>query len=219
MNRANLNQHNFAIGIPTLNRYDLLKPSLEKYVKDFPSTQIFILDNGSQGIAQDFHADQVTVISSTENLGVAKSWNLLCRQIFSCSDYALILNDDIYLGKTEEQIAGLLMDCDDQHFIVGNNHWCAFLLPAATYFEIGAFDENFFPAYFEDNCYAYRLKLAGKLCFKTSFLDPEIYRNSQTIQKDMSINNRFLLNREYYMKKWGGLPGEETFIIPFNGGQ
>ena len=45
----------FAIGIPTLNRYDLLKPSLMLYLqRDFPTIDIFIMDNGNQGIVNDF---------------------------------------------------------------------------------------------------------------------------------------------------------------------
>jgi hypothetical protein len=41
---------NFAIGIPTLNRADLLVPSLLKYINDFPGVKIFVLDNGNQDI-------------------------------------------------------------------------------------------------------------------------------------------------------------------------
>jgi GT2 family glycosyltransferase len=206
----------FAIGIPTLNRYDLLKEALCKYVHDFPNTEIYILDNGSQGITNDFYGLNVTVISVKENMGVSKSWNWLCSQIFSCHDYALILNDDIYLGKTEEQINDLLMDCDDQDFIVGTGTWCAFLLSADTFNDVGKFDEWIFPAYFEDNDYHTRMKLAGKSYFQTEFLNPVIYRNSQTILKDSTINNRFNDNKNYYISKWGGEPGKETFTTPFN---
>jgi GT2 family glycosyltransferase len=207
----------FAIGIPTLNRYDLLKESLRKYVDDFPNTEIYILDNGNQGIERDFYGVlNVTVIPMKENLGVSKSWNWLCYQIFSCHDYALILNDDIYLGKNEDQINDLLMDCDDQDFIVGTGTWCAFMLSADTFNEVGKFDESIFPAYFEDNDYHIRMKLAGKSYFQTEFLNPEIYRNSQTILKDSTINNRFNDNKNYYINKWGGEPGKETFATPFN---
>ncbi len=38
----------FAIGIPTLNRWDLLMPTLHLYVADFPHTKIYVVDNGNQ---------------------------------------------------------------------------------------------------------------------------------------------------------------------------
>ena len=56
----------FAIGIPTLNRYDLLKPSLMLYTRDFPTTSIFVLDNGNQGIVQD----GVTIVENEKNIGI-----------------------------------------------------------------------------------------------------------------------------------------------------
>ena len=40
----------FAIGIPTLNRADLLNPVLKKYAADFPDTKIYVVDNGNQDI-------------------------------------------------------------------------------------------------------------------------------------------------------------------------
>ena len=43
-------KHSFAIGIPTINRADLLNPTLQKYFQDFPNVDIYILDNGSQKI-------------------------------------------------------------------------------------------------------------------------------------------------------------------------
>ena len=41
----------FAIGIPTINRWDLLRPSLQKYMGiDFCNTWFFVVDNGNQVI-------------------------------------------------------------------------------------------------------------------------------------------------------------------------
>jgi hypothetical protein len=40
----------FAIGIPTLNRFDLLHPALMFYKQDFPNTKIYVVDNGNQNI-------------------------------------------------------------------------------------------------------------------------------------------------------------------------
>jgi hypothetical protein len=60
------------------------------------------------------------------------------------------------------------------------------------------------------------MRLCGFDRINTSYLNPVIYRNSQTILKDSSLNQNFNKNRQYYASKWGGLPSEETFTTPFN---
>lgn len=209
----------FAIGIPTINRYDLLHEALEQYFYDFPTTEIYVIDNGKQGIKVS--GDGFSIYEPWKNLGVAQSWNYLCENIFAHKyDYAFLLNDDIYMGITEDQLLDWIrirkrtMPFD---FAVGTGTWCSFLLPKKTFQEIGKFDENFFPAYFEDNDYHYRLKLQGKTFLQNDFLNPKVYRNSMTIAKDSSLNNRFNDNKNYYIKKWGGEPGQEKYILPFNG--
>ena len=97
---------NFAIGIPTLNRADLLNQALHHYFKIFKNTEIFIIDNGSQQILSRDHLFNID--SPSENLGVSKSWNLLCDKIFKTYDYALILNDDIEMGTSETAISSFI---------------------------------------------------------------------------------------------------------------
>jgi hypothetical protein len=50
----------------------------------------------------------------------------------------------------------------------------------------------------------------------TSFLDPIVYRNSMTIAKEPTLNNRFAQNRAMYVDMWGGLPTEERYVTKFN---
>jgi len=86
----------FQIGIPTLNRIDLLYPALKMYaLKDFKS-HIHIIDNGNEQFSDKEMINNVSVLNMKKNIGVAASWNMLCNRIFKVSDYALILNDDIY---------------------------------------------------------------------------------------------------------------------------
>jgi GT2 family glycosyltransferase len=209
-------QNKFAIGIPTLNRFDLLYPALLFYVNDFPNTKIFVVDNGKQGISDKIKHPNIKVIESETNLGVAKSWNLLCDMIYEQHDYAIILNDDIYWGRKEYELDNLFSNYKED-FFVGNLEWCVFVLPKATYLQVGKFDEDFYPAYYEDNDYAYRMKLVRKFEFKVPFFNPFIYKASQTLEKDSSIKHGFVKNGELYVKKWGGKPNQEKFKRPYDG--
>ena len=208
-------QNKFAIGIPTINRLDLLHPALLFYLRDFPTTKIYVVDNGKQNISEKIKHPNIIVIENEKNMGVASSWNKLCDLIYKENDYAIILNDDIYWGKKDWEIDNLLSN-NKKDFYVTTKDWCAFILPKKTYKDVGEFDENFYPAYYEDNDYFYRMKLIGKKEFKIPMIDPYVYQASQSIDKDSSLRNCMQKNREYYIFKWGGLPNKETFKKPFN---
>jgi hypothetical protein len=59
------------------------------------------------------------------------------------------------------------------------------------------------------------MRLAGIPIVYEDDLNPEIYRNSQSILKDPILSN-YIENRDYFVKKWGGMPDSETFKTPFN---
>jgi GT2 family glycosyltransferase len=208
-------KNKFAIGIATLNRFDLLHPALLFYLRDFPYTKIYVIDNGKQGISDKIKHPNIDVIEMDDNIGVSASFNKLFELIYEFNDYALILNDDIYLGRKDWEIDNLLTNFK-KDFYVATQDWCAFILPKETHKKVGGFDEKFFPAYYEDNDYTYRMKLLGKSLFQIPFLNPFVYKSSQTLEKMPSIKTYIDSNKQYYIDKWGGLPKEEKFVKPFN---
>lgn len=204
----------FAIGIPTLNRLDLLLPTLHLYAThDFKNVKIFVVDNGDQKI--NINYPNVEVMVQERNIGVAASWNLLCDKIFEEHEYALILNDDICLGKNEQQISFLLQQYKTD-LATSIHDFCAFILSKECFGKVGRFDEEFYPAYFEDNDYAYRAKLKGFRVWPIPFLIPLVYRSSQTLEKANQISQYVAINKQRYIDKWGGEPSKEKFKKPFN---
>jgi len=208
-------QTKIIIGIPTINRADLLNEALEKYFEDFQDTEIFIVDNGNQSIIT--REKKFAIYKPAENLGVAKSWNIIMDYADKLdATHVLMLNDDIYLGKTEHEIKMLIRNNEDVDFINSFYNWCSYILKVEAWKIAGKFDEDFFPAYFEDNSFDYKMTLSGRKKTWTSFLDPLVYRNSMTIAKDPALNNRFEHNRQLYIRMWGGKPTEEKYITKFN---
>ena len=206
---------NFCILIPTVNRKDLLMEALEYYVANYPEIDILILDNGQQGIPQ--LAENVTIYESKENLGVARSWNyLLHKAILKGHKWFMVLNDDIVYKKNLNDIYRMMQKYDTNTFLQPRPYynWSIFLFHKSVYDKVGVFDPAFVRCFFEDNDYRYRMKLAGVNVRYEDELAPEVFRNSQTIEKNPLLGG-YLENREYYLRKWGGLPDQEKFKIPF----
>lgn len=200
------------IGIPTINRADLLEEAIEIYSKNW-KRNIYVIDNGNQNIPL---RPNVKVLKQPYNLGVSGSWNLLTRTLFGLGySHVCLLNDDVIWKKTQDQVDEFIEN-NPTDFYVGTGTWCNFVLPRKTWNIVGEFDESFYPAYFEDNDYCYRIRMAGLQRINSEFFNPEVYRNSQTIAKDKSLNKNFDRNKELFKEKWGGYPLEETFITPYN---
>jgi len=203
------------VAIPTINRADLLNDALAKYFEDFKNTHIAICDNGKQDIIT--REENFMIYRPEQNLGVAGSWNMLMDYSDKIgATHVLMLNDDIYLGKSAETILYLIRHNPDFDFINSFQNWCSFILKIDMWKKVDGFDTEFFPAYYEDNSMDYKMTLVGAKKTWTSFLDPILYRNSMTIAKDPALNSRFMQNRQMYIDMWGGLPTEEKFTTKFN---
>jgi glycosyltransferase involved in cell wall biosynthesis len=206
----------FSIGIPTLNRADLLLPSIEKYLVDFKNTEIHIIDNGNQKLTYLEENENIYVHNQQENIGVAASWNKLCDIIFQKQDWALLVNDDVYLGYGRSNVYWC-MEMSEVGISQSEFNWSVLLINKDLYEFIGRFDEGFYPAYFEDSDYMYRLKLKGLLHEVNSKLNPKEVKVSQTYEKAPDLVNLAMkLNRQRYIDKWGNVPLLEIFKTPFN---
>jgi hypothetical protein len=109
----------------------------------------------------------------------------------------------------------------EPHNWAENPDFACFMLTPEVFARVGKFDENFNPAYFEDNDYHYRMKLYGLKAISSSWA-PYYHYGSVTQNKNVDIGQpvvnsfQFENNRAYYIGKWGGEPGRETFQSPYN---
>lgn len=156
---------------------------------------------------------------SQENLGVARTWNLFCKECLQQGiDVALIANDDIILYDNAIQRIVRAVTQNKNAFVAyaGPNAFSFFALPLTVFTHVGGFDEAFWPAYFEDNDYAHRMRI---MQVPLMFLENQEYfhKGSATI-KDYSSerleahHQQFRKNEAYYTRKWGGPPGRETIF-------
>lgn len=169
------------------------------------------------------------------NRGLARSWNDgIIAGYRNGSDLVMVCNDDICFSAGDfDRIVECALSYPDHYLITcagwddcsgarveSHEYACFALNPVALRF-IGCFDENFFPNCYEDNDYDRRASLLGMRrvgCSETNVYhvgsattrrDPELFRRNEQSRT---------LNASYYIKKWGGLPGCEAYVEPFNDG-
>jgi GT2 family glycosyltransferase len=159
-----------------------------------------------------------------ENRGVAGGWNYgITKSLEMGIDQFVIMNDDTYFepGSRPSQ---LIKELDETTgFVMGEVGFAYFATNKAALDKIGWFDENIYPGYFEDNDFAYRTKLAN-LQYKGLIHSKVVHEGSKTQfwngreeGKKTVSSAQFEANRAYYIKKWGGGPGEEIFPVAFDG--
>lgn len=175
-------------------------------------------------------------------LSVSQAWNMGIRDYLERGfETVIVCNDDILLRPdTGEQLDYALhvgqnidkikpealmvtayntRDLPDLGFRWGiEPDFSCFAIGRKYWKEVGPFDEKFEGAYFEDNDSHRRVQLAG---YQALSWAPIYHYGSITIKSDpvrkFEIQNAGMYekNRSYYIEKWGGDTGSETFSTPF----
>lgn len=227
---------------PTLNQHhNLLKWCDAAMSGSLPPDKILIIDNDRREPSRDidFGYYPVEVIYPDKNLGCGPSWNVFLNYAyepiqqerlmgdyppaFGTDTYCIIANDDVFVHHNT--IERLISATKDHDFVHGSGHsgnsFSLFLMTYWGYHEYGLFDEMFWPAYFEDNDYHRRIKLAGGDIFSVddATFDHIGSATVRTFSKQQQLvqDERFRRNEMYYRLKWGGKPHHETYDKPFNG--
>jgi len=184
---------------------------------------LLIVDNS---VAGDTHAmtlpQRAEIESHPRNLGVAASWN---RGLARGAHWTLILSASMRFGpggltafvEAASKAANAYgTDC-------GKFVFHCTVIGRATVERIGRFDENFYPAYFEDNDYWRRMILAGITGCEDAWL-PRFapLPGMHCVGSGMAVQGGFVpmadptSSRDYFIRKWGGPPACEVFRFPFN---
>lgn len=223
------------VGIPVLNRFDLLDQAIAAL--DYQNSELFIVNNNTVDAAAQ---EQFTTLkqkynfdsfSPRFNLGVAASWNRIITTAWSRGyEFVYIGSNDTLLGPGSLRALVEMEKSPNEclWLLHGFNFWC-FRIAAIPV--VGLVDENFMPAYFEDNDFHRRVTLAGLETVhmrSTPFeqngrVVPAVsarHLGSQTIASDpeYAIHNSNTFgnwNAAHYNMKWGGPVGDERFKTPY----
>jgi glycosyltransferase involved in cell wall biosynthesis len=202
--------------VVTYDRFDLLTGLMEKI--DYP-VMPYVINNSKNG-----------------NIGLSAAWNIgMKRALADGYEYAILSTDDVepLPGTIKALIKGMkehealtigtnsiLVGRDTDFFFPRNGYkdgseYTFFIANIKRFVDkIGFFDENFHPAFYEDNDIRYRIKISGEI----QYTDTEIgliHHGSATTSRTVS-DDKWNELKEYYKNKWGGYPEEETWTHPYN---
>lgn len=206
-----------SVCIPTYNRFDLLEQAVQKY-KDQGVKDIYVMDNSPNHacpLIKDVH-----IIRSDRNI-ISYSWNYFFEYIHGD---LLIANDDVLIEDNAIYELEKAIKSSQHALLYGNTRVATafswFHLRRNVYEQVGKFDEEFKPGYFEDCDYSYRMSLLGHdlYCVEDARFNHvgsatiKMFTPAQELQREIA----FRRCQMRYSAKWGGLPGHERYTTEFN---
>jgi len=219
-----------AFVIPTMNNLHFTKQAiLSIHVRR--GDRIFVIDNGSTDGTLEWLEEQrkkgtdIAVTSFGENRGVAVAWNRGLNEAFDDGHIrALVMNNDVVLAadtvEALERGYNKHLGIVSTHSVAALNalylverrptyelpvDYSCFMLSRAVFAKVGPFDEEFYPAYFEDQDFDCRAEQLGvpRGCLGDAVV---CHYASQTLQSGQLPNHTedFERNRKRFMDRWGG---------------
>lgn len=187
---------------------------------------ILIIDNTKDSIK---HRAGISYEHHPENLGVARSWNIGAHKVVKDKlDYLIIISATMLFQDGLRDFIEALEANKNRWGLETQHIWHCIALNRNMIERCGYFDENFYPAYYEDSDYIRRWELSGihNTMSQTHRL-PKVQVNA-THQGDAhamksGIKVNMDASRNYFIKKWGFEPRYDTqenrdklYTAPFN---
>lgn len=201
------------LGVPTLNRYDLLDIMLRSADGGTlrPSRYV-IVDNGGKYTAERACEAAgrdllLTLIKPEKNLGVAASWNA----IFESAERSpvIIASDDMIFAPTIVASFEKALETND---VASSIDLALYAVGRKFFSEVGWADENFYPLWYEDFDLHHRMNLAKLSVVK---IEKPLYHFLSATSGTMK---HFLAQSgAYFKQKWGSTTPGEFWTAPFNG--
>lgn len=180
---------------------------------------LILVDNSKDGICKKYENRGAMIFYYPENIGVSRSWNLGLQ---AKAEWTFLVSISAIFPAGFSEVLVELKNANDYVFYTDRALHCGAISQKCVE-KVGYFDENFYPAYFEDMDYYRRVRLvlgkkpqliySEKKLEKIHKIPAYSIKYGTSLESGLEVNNGALM--EYYISKWGGKPTEEKFNKPF----
>ena len=206
--------------IPVVNRIDLAEEAVRSAKSEF--TSVCIIDNTKESVCFKGFCSQCRVYTPPVPLSFSQTQNImLILSGCSGSNFYFFMHSDAKAHEgSVDKLFRLAQEKDqsgEKWGAIFTNYDSLVAFNTSAINDVGKWDTNL--AWYASDVDMYRrLRLAGYSMEESGI--PVDHNPSQTLKSDPKIAREVDLSipfRDfYYAKKWGGLPGHETFKTPFN---
>lgn len=211
---------------------------MTSWVGVLPYVHVPYVQECRRTMVHEFSQRVRSIDNTRHNRGVAASWNAGVDLMFEAErDWLVVISAAVRFGRSGgmDFISQLEMEGPDDpkadHYpdiiprdIVveadGGLGWHLIAFHRSVFETVGRFDENFFPAYYEDNDMSMRIQHGfGRRTQRPIWTKVPVdatHTMDAHALKLGGVNVNLAANRDYFVEKWGGDVGKETFDTPFD---
>ena len=170
--------------------------------KNFKQTKLYIIDNGKQNFKK---YKSHLYYSTSQNIGCAGGWNLICRIAFEYLNLSQIIigQDDTLI---EQEHLSKIMEATNENTICGLFspffEFSCFGINKKVWEKVGCFDENCIDAYCEDTDYKQRCYLSDVSILNLGLSGKKLNLRI-SISENPRLQDTLYVNRSYVRSKWG----------------
>lgn len=188
--------------------------------------KFLLIDNSKDGYAQKYGTEYQHY---PENIGISRAWNIGAKRVIEQElDYLVIMSATMVFEKGMNDLVAAMEANSSPYGLETQHIWHLICLKRKTLERVGLFDENFYPAYYEDSDYIRRMELTGihNPMSRTQRLPKAQIAAShqgdaQALKNGLSVNLEAC--RQYFVYKWGLEPlydnqqqRDDMFLYPYN---
>lgn len=201
----------YIICIPVYKVTDIVKKCIAS-IKDYE--HLLLIDNSGEKQCKVFEKyEGITIEYQKENIGIPRSWNIGLKK---GHDWTFIVSSSMLFNNGFKEIADMLNGYKGLMFRT-THVWHCNGVSKQLVEQIGYFDENFYPGYFEDCDWDHRCSVLGIDEYGNIPINAKCQRDGAATAEGLVLDINKL--HDYFKQKWGGTrtrDGWGEYKYPFN---
>jgi len=184
-----------------------------KCMESIKDKNVLLIDNSGTRECEVFEQYGFQIEYQTENIGIPRSWNIGLKK---GHDWTFIVSSSMLFNKPFSHIIDMLNDYHGLMFRT-THVWHCNGINKRLVDQIGYFDENFYPGYFEDCDWDHRCGILGIDEYGNIPIDAICQIDGGASKDGLRLNIDGV--HDYFKEKWGGNRTREgwgEYKYPFN---